>query len=86
MPNGLSPAPRIFTKLLKPVFSHLRKLGFHNTAYIDDSFLQGRTAGECRENIKATVDSLRAAGFIIHPKKSVFIPSQVIQYLGFILN
>ena len=27
LPNGLSPAPRIFTKLMKPVLSSLRKKG-----------------------------------------------------------
>ena len=27
LPQGLTSAPRIFTKLLKPVLSHLRKLG-----------------------------------------------------------
>ena len=27
LPNGLSPAPRIFTKLMKPVLSSLRQKG-----------------------------------------------------------
>lgn len=27
LPMGLSSAPRIFTKIMKPMFSHLRKLG-----------------------------------------------------------
>lgn len=39
LPQGLSPAPRLFTKLTKPVYSHLRKKGHLNTAFIDDSFL-----------------------------------------------
>ena len=86
MPNGLSPAPRIFTKLLKPIYSFLRKQGFHNTAYIDDSFLQGTSREECQANVEATVKALRSAGFIIHPEKSVFQPTQEIQYIGFILN
>ncbi len=36
LPNGLSSAPRVFTKLLKPSFSSLRKRGHYNSAYIDD--------------------------------------------------
>lgn len=39
LPNGISSAPRIFTKLLKPVYSSLRVLGHVNVGYIDDSLL-----------------------------------------------
>ncbi|CAG2227255.1 unnamed protein product [Mytilus edulis] len=42
LPNGISSAPRIFTKLLKPVYSSLRVLGHVNVGYIDDSLLLGR--------------------------------------------
>ena len=31
LPNGLSCAPRAFTKILKPVYSHLRGLGVIRT-------------------------------------------------------
>ena len=37
MPNGLSSAPRYFTKLLKPVYGTLRSQGHLNVGYIDDS-------------------------------------------------
>lgn len=40
-PSGLALCPRKFTKLMKPVYSDLRKLGFENVPYIDDSYLQG---------------------------------------------
>ena len=33
----LGPTSRIFTKLLKPVFAHLRELGLEISGYIDDS-------------------------------------------------
>lgn len=36
LPQGLSSAPRIFTKLMKPVFSHLRSLGIVVLCYLDD--------------------------------------------------
>ena len=32
------PGPDFFSKLLKPMYSALRKLGHTNVAYIDDSF------------------------------------------------
>ena len=51
LPNGLAPAPRYFTKLLKPVYSTLRSQGYLNVGYIDDSYLQGDSKTECRSNI-----------------------------------
>jgi len=38
LPNGLSSAPRIFTKLMKPVYSTLRTTGHISSGYLDDSF------------------------------------------------
>ena len=46
MPNGLSSAPRCFTKLLKPVYSTLTQHGHLNVGYIDDSYLQGSDTKE----------------------------------------
>ena len=45
LPNGLSSAPRIFTKLLKPVYSTLHNKGHLSSGYIDDSYLQGDSGG-----------------------------------------
>jgi len=36
LPFGLSPAPRVFTKLLKPVVGFLRQNGCHLIIYLDD--------------------------------------------------
>ncbi|KAK3092616.1 hypothetical protein FSP39_005025 [Pinctada imbricata] len=83
---GLACSPRKFTKLMKPVFSDLRKAGCINVPYIDDVYLQGDSQYECWENIKTTVDKLQKLGFIINIEKSVFIPKQEMVFLGFILN
>ena len=72
----------MFTKIIKCVFSDLRKKGHCNTGYIDDSLLIGQSYDDIRDTV-ALVDSL---GFTIHPEKSVFISTQEIHYLGFILN
>lgn len=84
--QGLSPAPRLFTKLSKPIYSHLRKMGHMNSAFIDDSFLMGDSLADARRNVMDSVRVIRSAGFVIHPIKSVFHPTQVLTYLGFILN
>lgn len=51
LPNGISSAPRLFTKLLKPVYSILRQYGHKNVGYIDDSLLVGDNYTECEANV-----------------------------------
>ena len=86
LPNGLASAPRIFTKLLKPVFTILRKKGHLSSSYIDDCYLQGESYDECYDNVQDTVLLLQELGFPIHDEKSVLIPSQILTFLGFVLN
>ena len=86
LPNGLSSAPRIFTKILKPVYATLRSQGFENVGYIDDSYLQGGTFADCDTNVAATTNLFGDLGFILNQEKSVFEPRQMITFLGFVLN
>ena len=41
LPNGLASAPRLFTKVLKPIYAHLRFLGHFCMGHIDDPFRMG---------------------------------------------
>ena len=86
LPNGLSSAPRWYTKLLKPVFSQLRNLGFISVYYLDDTWLMGRSKEECELNVNHTMEILRKAGFLINVQKSQLEPKQTIAFLGFELN
>lgn len=86
LPMGLTSSPRIFTKVMKPPLAFLRKMGFIVSGYIDDFFLQGNNAEECKNNVKETVKLFLDLGFTIHPEKSVTTPSQELTFLGFILN
>ena len=52
----------------------------------DDNYISGRTFSACEENINATVDLLQSLGFTIHPAKSVLVPTQETEFLGFVLN
>ena len=85
-PNGLASAPRLFTKLLKPAYSHLRSQGLVSVAYIDDCYLQGLSYEDCLANVEITKQFFSDLGFIVHNEKSVFIPSQEVTFLGFLLN
>jgi len=86
MPNGYVDAMRIFTKILKPVFAHLRELGHTSVIYVDDSLLGGDTFVECKENVMITRSLLEELGFYIQYEKSVIVPTQEITFLGFNIN
>ena len=85
-PNGLAICPRKFTKLLKPIFSILRKQGHISVGYIDDSWLMGETFVLCVNNVIDILISFDETGFVVHPEKSDLLPSQVKTFLGFVLN
>lgn len=83
---GLSVAPRVFTKVLKPVLNNLRSEGHLSSAYLDDLLLLGIDVNECDKNVTITSNLLSRLGWIINVKKSEIIPSRVMQYLGFVFN
>ena len=84
---GLSSSPRIFTKVLKPFFSALRsQFGHTCLGYVDDSFYLEESYLECEEATLRAVQLFISLGFKIHPEKSVVIPTQVLEFLGFTLN
>ena len=74
--QGLSCAPRLFTKIMKPIFAHLRSKGFLSTYYLDDSLLLGSSYNLCKENVSNTSTVLQNAGFILNHSKSCYEPSQ----------
>ena len=76
MPNGYGPAMRIFTKISKVPFGHLRSQGHNSVVYVDDLYLQGDTYQSCLATILDTIKLLRELGFVIHPDKSVLTLSQ----------
>ena len=84
--NGLSSAPRIFTKLLKPVYARLHEQGYLNLGYIDDSYLQGDNSLDCTKNVNATVSLFSELDFYLHDDKSVLQPTQQLIFLGFQLD
>ena len=86
LPNGLASAPRVFTKLLKPIYATLRQMGHVSVAYIDDSYLQGSSYQECQRNVSDTMELFTKLGFTIHPEKSVLQPTRRLVFLGFVID
>ncbi|KAJ8043910.1 TBC1 domain family member 10B [Holothuria leucospilota] len=86
LPFGLSTAPRVFTRVTKVVLAFLRRQGIHVFAYLDDWLLVGRSAQEMSDLTAYTVSLLENLGWIVNVEKSSLIPTQMITYLGAILD
>ena len=82
LPFGLSSAPWVFTKTLKPVLALLREMGMRLVAYIDDILILAESKGMALDHVEALVYLLECLGFVINREKSVLVLNQTIEFLG----
>lgn len=85
MPFGLATAPRAFTKLLRPVVAHLRRVGTRVVIYLDDILLLHSSKERAREEGQKVKSLLESLGFVLSGEKSIEEPSQTIEYKGLII-
>ena len=76
LPQGLSSAPRIFTKVLRVVLAYLRYGGIRISAWIDDSFIAAASKSLCQEHAFRSVRTFEELGFVINKSKSQLSPVQ----------
>ena len=86
LPFGLSSAPWVFTKTLKPVIALLRELGVRLIAYIDDILILAESREELERHVVALIYLLECMGYIINSKKSITNPAQTLEFLGLIVD
>ena len=86
LPFGLSCAPWVFTKTLKPVLTLLRELGVRLMAYIDDILVLAETVEMAKDHTIGLIYLLENLGFRIHPEKAVTTPTQEIEFLGMVVD
>lgn len=86
LPFGLSTAPRVFTRVTRAVLAFLRRRGIMVFAYLDDWLLVGRSAQESHRITTFTVTLLQNLGWIVNLQKSSLTPSQIVTYLGAVLD
>ena len=82
LPLGLSCAPWMFTKVMKPLMTLLRSWGIRIIVYIDDMLVMARTREEAKQHMEVLVFLLEALGFIVNQEKSLPIPAQELEFLG----
>ncbi len=83
---GISSAPRIFTKLLRPVISYLRKEGIRLVVYLDDILIVNETQEGAKRDFLIVVELIQRLGFLINWPKSVPEPAQILEYLGLVID
>ena len=70
LPHGPTSAPRLFTKILEPVFAALHKEGHDIMGYLDDSILFGNNYDACKAAVMLAVNLFQSLDFQVHLLKS----------------
>ena len=83
LPFGLACAPRVFTKLLKPVVAFFRRHGIRMIIYLDDMIVMNQCPLSLSQDLSLITHTLVNLGFVINREKSQFEPVQKIEFLGY---
>ena len=86
LPFGIASAPRMFTKIVSVILSHLRQRGIQVHAYLDDWLIRGKCPNNLSVSQTLTVETIQRLGFIINWEKSNLAVTQKIIYLGAFIN
>ncbi len=83
---GLASAPRVFTKLMKPLVAYFRSRGVRMVIYLDDILLIAESADSLNDHITLVQGTLESVGFVVNVGKSILVPTQQLEFLGFWLD
>ena len=86
LPFGLSSAPYLFTKLLKPILTSWRCKGIPMAIFLDDGLGGGSNSIKAKINSLTVRADLTRYGFVINEEKSLWEPVQVITWLGTVFD
>ena len=81
---GIKSAPRIFTKTLRPLVKYWRLHGLKIVVFLDDGWCVNANYERTLHDADFILDMLRKAGFVVNLEKSVFIPTQCLEWLGLV--
>ena len=86
LPFGLSSAPYIFTKLLKPVETLWRSHGIPVAIFFDDGVGAGQSVEAAIHNSSVVRSDLARAGFQINHEKSDWQPKPCFSWIGYTID
>ena len=86
LPFGLSSACYIFTKMVRPLVKYWRAKGLRVIVYLDDGLCA--VDGESNALVASQLvrSTLEQAGFVANVDKSIWTPTQRLQWLGFVID
>jgi len=86
LPFGLSTAPFIFTKTLRPLVKWWRGQAMRALLYLDDGFVCASSEPEAKRLASIVETDLIKSGLMLNKEKSNLLPSQVGEFLGFTID
>ena len=83
---GLSTAPQVFSRVMAPVSAILHAMGIRMSKYLDDWLVQSSSRESLLRDLQTVLRLCHELGVVINREKSHLVPSQVMQYLGVVIN
>ena len=83
---GLSTAPQVFSRIMAPVSAILHSWGIRMRRYLDDWLVQSSSRVALLHDLQVVLNLCRELGIVVNPSKSHLVPSQVVQYLGVVID
>ena len=84
LPFGLSSAPYVFTKVFRPLVKHWRSRGIPLVLYLDDGAGCLHDFSVAQSTASAVRSDLANAGVVANEEKSIWVPTQVLEWLGIV--
>ncbi|XP_052270084.1 uncharacterized protein LOC127871322 [Dreissena polymorpha] len=81
---GITSAPKVFTKTLRPLIKYWRLNGLRVVIFLDDGWCVNATYEKTLNDGKFILETLQRAGFVLNMEKSIFIPVQCLEWVGFV--
>ena len=86
LPCGLSTVGKIFTKILRQLIKHWRANCIQAVVFLDDGLQSNTDEKLALQHSMQIKGSLLSAGFVPNRKKSTWIPTQILTWLGFVVD
>ena len=86
LPFGFRSSAYIFSKLLRPLVKYCRQQSIKIVLYLDDGFGISDNYLSCTQQATQVKHDIITSGLVPNKDKSIWIPSQSVEWLGFAWN
>ena len=86
LPFGLTSSPYVFTKCMRELVKHWRKNAVQIVMFLDDGWGTNYDKQMCQRDSDFVKNSLISSGFLISDEKSIWTPTQNLEWIGYLWN